>query len=240
MKYGGRSLFCPKCGKENSDDNIFCIHCGNNVNKQENGSLISLGKSPRQLLSSRGFVIVSGIIVISIIFVLIYLSSIQENVEGRYIYTYSNSEDIFLDFTEEELGRYDGRYYGNLSIDDGYYNVNDDRLQLYNSDLDRKDSYIIYKNYLLDVDSKYKGKVPKGSHFNKPFESASSYGKSETYIFKADGTMSFNGQNLSGKHEQGTYERKGDLINYRLDNYDVDYTIVIYNDEIYGTGYYKN
>lgn len=41
---------------------------------------------------------------------------------------------------EEELGRYDGRYYGNQSIDDGYYTVNDNRLQLYNSDFERKGS----------------------------------------------------------------------------------------------------
>lgn len=236
-------MFCPKCGKENSDQNDFCIYCGVKIDKgkkntNERKDVLS---NLRLLFLKKNFIIGFGsIVVFTVVVCLLFLFKSSPSIEGRYISTYSNSPDIYLDFTNEKYGSYDGTYYGWVSIEDGFYKIRNETLQLYNSDSRMEESYIVYKNYLLDVDSKYEGKVPKGKHFNRPFENKSTINNQVyTYIFKADGTMSFNGQDSGGAMLQGTYERIGDTIKYHLDKYENEYTIVVYKDEIYNSGYHK-
>lgn len=247
--------YCPKCGKEISDEFEFCMNCGARIDRNLTACAETCVQAKKPM---RWIVICSSIILIIIIVVSAILITrkglMMDTLSGKYnsfggytAYTFiPDSKNENMGTYEEELAPDDPTILtGKWIVADEQVTLVDDYIaELYTSagkDFTEYYDGTTYKitddyHYLIDLKSAFNEPAPDGEQFDATFTRSDSLSDDVKYTFHKDGTFEHT-QSLMVP-ANGRYTRDGNLITMESDDGYVD-RFFVYNGKLYADGYYK-
>jgi hypothetical protein len=222
-------MYCGKCGTEVPDGFEYCMKCGTKISATDS-SIATLTKKKKWKLIIPILIVLLLAVSAGVYFIFLRAPEI----EGTYVKPFY-SKSIFeyrfaLDDGSSTKGTYE-EWIDDFNLINGTYEVKNG--QVTTTGIMLGDTYIetydIYKGYLVPAEYSYDGIIPNSKTFDVKCSKDESY-----YQFNADGTLSRQFKNSDDQivNQSGTYQRDGDLIKFKIEGQEGDFTLLIYKGRI--------
>lgn len=224
-------MYCGKCGKKIPDGYEYCMYCGKKIGEVHNQK-----KFNKKAILFIVTILILILLACSWVFIFMpkfsfpkkYYSSLKGMGNESYYELIDQSNYKYIDF--------DGK-----QDETGKYKINGDLLNFTNSD-NTTESYKVFEKYLYTQTSCFDETVPEAKTFDKTLEQVTQY-SSEKFEYHSDGTFIRYTKTFGASDYQpsitGNYERKENLIIYKLEDGKSFYDLVV-NNKVYNDVYIQN